>query len=100
MPHWPTINITTQGFREVFDATDGYTKKANMPRLSITDLMIGDLVLVECTAIRCKHDKKPPQQWDHWVAGFQFHAILILYRRSETVAPPPCFFPDDFEGYL
>ncbi len=71
-----------------------------MPRLSITDLMIGDLVLVECTAIRCKHDKKPPQQWDHWVAGFQFHAILILYRRSETVAPPPCFFPDDFEGYL
>ncbi len=98
--HPPSSTTLNQGFRDIFDATNGYTTKAAMPRLPLTDLMIGDLVLAECTAIRYKVDNAPAHQWDSWQVGFQLHALSLLHRRSETIAPPPSFFTDDFEGTL
>ncbi|TFK86993.1 hypothetical protein K466DRAFT_565641 [Polyporus arcularius HHB13444] len=86
------------GFRDVFDATMCYTKKASMDRIPITDLMVGDLVLVECAAIRYKADDSPG--WTLWQVGFQMHAISVLCRRSETVAPPQLFFSDNFVGTI
>lgn len=70
-----------QVFQEIYDATSAYTAKKDMPKIQLTDLSIGDLVLVECWLVRGRTDERVPGVWSTWVTAFQLRAVSILLPR-------------------
>ena len=69
-----------------------------MPKLSLTDVAIGDLVLAECAVIRYKTDGSPPHVWKEWKVGFQLRVLSVLYKRRAGALHPPVLFPDNIVG--
>ncbi|KAL1945771.1 hypothetical protein VTO73DRAFT_1773 [Trametes versicolor] len=66
-------------FKEIYDATTSFQNKRNMAPLVVTDLSVGDLVLVECSLVRIRLDKSAKGRWwTTWTTAFQLHALSLL----------------------
>ncbi|TFK80849.1 hypothetical protein K466DRAFT_604989 [Polyporus arcularius HHB13444] len=61
-------------FREVYDATKEYTSKCRMPRISLSDLVIGDVVLVETKMMRIAGSAG-------WASWYELQSISRLLPR-------------------
>lgn len=66
-------------FKEIFDATTSFQNKQDMSPLVVTDLSVGDLVLVECSLVRMRLDKSANGRWwTTWTTAFQLDAVSLL----------------------
>lgn len=66
---------TPQMFPHVYDATEAYQTKSEMKRLSLRDLVVGDIVLVEATVTRHSVRRGRAREWTCWDVDFRLDAI-------------------------
>lgn len=86
-------------FKEIYDARTSFQNKRNMTPLVVTDLGVGDLVLVECSLVRIRTDKcTHGRWWTTWTTAFQLHALSLLMSRASlptvTSDRVPCTFTE------
>ncbi len=57
-----------------------------MPGLTVADLVIGDVVLVECTFVREKLHESHASKWATWTTEFHLEALsrLIAHPRPNV----------------
>ncbi|EIW52158.1 uncharacterized protein TRAVEDRAFT_53586 [Trametes versicolor FP-101664 SS1] len=88
-------------FREIYDARARYTAKHEMQVLPLTDLSIGDLVLVECWFVRSRINRDS-SAWVTWTTGFQLRSVSLLLSHTPSVDPSALDIDSDdkFDGYM
>ncbi len=76
------INVRSQVFRSVYDATVSYEAASLMKRLCVTDLCPGDYVLVECMLVR----NISPQDGS-WTVKFELCSLSLLSGAARRPVP-------------
>lgn len=72
-----------------------------MQVLPLTDLSIGDLVLVECWFVRSRINRDS-SAWVTWTTGFQLRSVSLLLSHTPSVDPSALDIDSDdkFDGYM
>ncbi len=85
-------------FTDVYDATQSFRAKSLMERLSLSDVVLGDVILAECYCIRTPEvtggRAVKPVSWRVW---FELSAISLLVKAPRLPFP---YVPDGFSGCL
>ncbi len=86
-------------FKEIYDATGSYASKQVMPKIGLSNLSIGDVVLVESYCVRMPRHGIPAYSVadENWHCGFRLASVSLLFR-----APRPVLLgtEDTFTGSL
>lgn len=85
-------------FADVYNATQYFRSKSLMERLSLSEIVIGDVVLAECYCIRTPEVAGGrPVRSASWRVWFELSAISLLVKSPRLPFP---YVQDSFSGCL
>lgn len=82
----PVFCLNQRFFGEIYDATVSYGSKNVMPKIGLSGLSIGDVVLAETYCVRMlRHDIRVSGAGDNWHSGFHLSSVSLLFRSPRPV---------------
>ncbi|KAI0357038.1 hypothetical protein OH77DRAFT_1436142 [Trametes cingulata] len=96
MTEWSDSDETTKvaTFDKIYDATNGFGRKSDLPMKRAHQIGVGDVVLVEAALTRYKTGLNK-WRWEEWKAQFELHSVCILAEKPCQVQSTESFFSGD-----
>ncbi|KAI0351686.1 hypothetical protein OH77DRAFT_1429522 [Trametes cingulata] len=96
MTEWSDTDESTKvaTFDKIYDATNGFGRKSDLPMKRAHQIGVGDVVLVEAALTRYKTGLNK-WRWEEWKAQFELHSVCILAEKPCQAPRTESFFSGD-----